>query len=68
MNPLLKELEKIKVTTPEGRRMKKIVEEYLRRPKTKEEAFEALKKIGIYFEDGTPNPYFFPDKEKKEGK
>jgi len=67
MSSTLKALEDIKVTTPEGRRMKEAAKRYLARIKTREQAFEELKKIGIFNEDGTPNPYFHPElvKDKK---
>ncbi len=68
MNAALKRLEDIKVTTPEGRRMKEAAKRYLAQIKTKEQAFEVLKGIGIFNEDGSPNPYFHPELVEKKGK
>ena len=61
MSSALKALEDIEFTTPEGRRMKEAVKRYLAEIRTKKQAFEELKRIGIFNEDGTPNPYFHPE-------
>ena len=61
MSSALEELDNIEFTTPEGRRMKEAVKRYLAEIRTKEQAFEELKRIGIFNEDGTPNPYFHPE-------
>ncbi len=68
MRPSLKGLKDIdiKVTTPEGRAAKRAAQKYLAGIRSKKDAFEALKRIGIFKEDGTPNPYFFPELEAKK--
>ena len=57
----LKKIEDLKPVTPQGKRMKRAALNYLAKIRTKEDAFEALKSIGIYNEDGSPNPYFHPE-------
>ena len=62
----LKELRELKMTTPEGRALQEFTLRWLEQIDTKEKAFEVLKSIGIYNEDGTPNPYFFPDRAQEK--
>ena len=62
----LKELRELKMTTPEGRELQEFALRWLEQIDTKEKAFEVLKSIGIYNEDGTPNPYFFPDRAQEK--
>lgn len=57
-----------KPTTPEGREAKKAAQRYLAKIRTREQAFEVLKRIGIYNEDGSPNPYFHPEAADKPDK
>ena len=60
-----KSLRDFQPQTPEGKRMKEATIRFLRKIRTKEDAFEVMKSIGLYNEDGTPNPYFYPDAADK---
>ncbi len=62
----LKELRELKMTTPEGRALQEFAIRYIEQIDTKEKAFKVLQKIGLYNEDGTPNPYFFPDRAQEK--
>ncbi len=62
----LKGLHDLRPTTPEGRVAKKDALAYLERLKSPEDFRKALIAIGLYNEDGTRNPYFYPDAEKGE--
>ncbi len=64
----LKKLRSLKMTTPQGRRMQRAALQFLETMQTREDAHEMLKAVGIYREDGTPNPYFHPAEDERPGK
>jgi len=60
-NEQLLKLRSMRPTTREGRRAQASALSYLENIRTREDAMRVLQDIGLFNEDGSPNPYFYPD-------
>ena len=56
-------LERHTPVTSEGREIKETALELLRHIRTEEDVMRILIRVGLFREDGTPNPYFYPEEE-----
>ena len=57
-------LERHAPVTTEGRKLKETALKLLRDIRTEEDVMHILIRVGLFREDGTPNPYFYPEEEK----